>query len=102
MMVSSEKPHTKASRPAAPVRTLGRGGQAKVGPATNSVGPVQTKSRELKHKMTPGSTGPFGRPSDPLMKFVETHDVPLHDAPTVGFSTTRQYICIDRVTGPDG
>jgi hypothetical protein len=26
---------------------------------------------------------PCGPPSDPLVKFVETHDVPLRDAPTV-------------------
>jgi hypothetical protein len=31
-----------------------------------------------------GSTGPCGRPSDPLVKFVETHDVPQPSAPTVG------------------
>jgi hypothetical protein len=40
MMVSSEKPWMKASRPAAPVRTLGRGGRAKVRLATDSAGPV--------------------------------------------------------------
>jgi hypothetical protein len=40
MMTSSEKPRTKASRPAAAVRTLGRGGRAKVRPATDSAGPM--------------------------------------------------------------
>jgi hypothetical protein len=40
MMTSSEKPRTKASRVAAPVRTLGRGGRSKVRPATYSTGPV--------------------------------------------------------------
>jgi hypothetical protein len=38
-MISSEKPRTKASHPAAPVRTLGRGGWAKVRPATDSASP---------------------------------------------------------------
>jgi hypothetical protein len=40
MMISFEKPQTKASRLAAPVRTLGRGGRVKVRPATDSAGPV--------------------------------------------------------------
>jgi hypothetical protein len=40
MIVSSEKPRTNVTRPTPPVRTLGRAGQAKVRPTTNSAGPV--------------------------------------------------------------
>jgi hypothetical protein len=50
-MTSSEKPQTKAPRPTAPVRTLGRGGRAKVRPATGSTGSVQTKPREPKRRV---------------------------------------------------
>jgi hypothetical protein len=39
-MTSSKKPRMKASRPAAPVRSLGRGVRVKVCPAMGSTGPV--------------------------------------------------------------
>jgi hypothetical protein len=41
--------------------------------------------------------GPYDRPSDPLVKFVETHDVPLPGAPTVGCLYRRTVILVSIV-----
>jgi hypothetical protein len=72
-----------------PVRTLGRGGRPKVRPATDSIGPVQTKPKEPKRRVVPGvSVTP--RPSIRSTEFVETHDVSLPGAPTVGVLYRRQ------------
>jgi hypothetical protein len=56
----------------------------KVCPTMDSASPVWTKPREPKRKVAQGSAEPCGPPSDPLVKFVEAHDVPLPSAPTVG------------------
>jgi hypothetical protein len=40
MIISSEKPWMNTACPAAPVRTLGRAGRAKVHPAMDSTGPA--------------------------------------------------------------
>jgi hypothetical protein len=89
MIVSSEKPRTKASRhnlrQDVGTRWTGKGtpGDVLRRPGVDEDEGAEAQGGPMSKK------GPCSRPSDPL-KFVETHDVPLPGAPTIGVLYLQQ------------